>query len=654
MRSRSKKFVRKSTKRLRSIRKKSTKRLRSIRNKSTKRLRSIRKKSRKRLRSKNIRKSLKINKRSDDGSSFRDFVNRVMRPQQSVKLPLENKTTLESQQPVENKTTLESQQSVELPVTIKTIESQQPVKLPLENKTTIESQQSVELPVTIKPTELSSTLESQQESKIEEQTIPILTNVLSATDPKFEKYNKMKQQNIPEGAIRQKMLTDKLTPQEIAIFFGETYKPSTITIKKKPSIFHLKSVKKSPYWNTIREAIKLQKITTEKYKKEYYDLKLNERSPLKKVASVKKEILKKISFNIVDADKIMSCQLAYKNLMKIFLQNRNVVISNTINTLLGNNTDVEITKKVIDIIKTIIPKTNKEFNLSSALERIKVIPENHKNNLDCTISNCMSTKDASCLTDDCDIIPIEDYDALSYNIYKVDKLIERIKYFDFMFSFTDELNSINKDIDFSNKAIEIISDNESFKQIMSIISQYLKESGIDEGLFSLTDLSILAISSTKDKKTKFISFIVDALKTLDFNFKDFFDTIVVIQPKLLNSSKMLKERLDVLSNQSTIVNDMNKYQNKSDAEYENIKTKIDECYKKIEELNQKYETLLEKYGEAPQQQDKPDNETNFVTYFQNIKNFIDEIIKEYKIQKEKDDKAQKKLEREKKSPKKNK
>jgi hypothetical protein len=43
---------------------------------------------------------------------------------------------------------------------------------------------------------------------------------ISPDDPKFEMYLKMKKMNMPEGAIRQKMMANGLTSAEMDLFFG--------------------------------------------------------------------------------------------------------------------------------------------------------------------------------------------------------------------------------------------------------------------------------------------------------------------------------------------------------------------------------------------------------------------------------------------------
>jgi hypothetical protein len=53
---------------------------------------------------------------------------------------------------------------------------------------------------------------------------------------KLEKYTKMKKMNLPEGAIRQKMLSEGVSAQEIALFFGNAAAQGTVaTALKKPN-----------------------------------------------------------------------------------------------------------------------------------------------------------------------------------------------------------------------------------------------------------------------------------------------------------------------------------------------------------------------------------------------------------------------------------
>jgi hypothetical protein len=59
-----------------------------------------------------------------------------------------------------------------------------------------------------------------------------------AMDPKFEKYDQMRKKKIPEGAIRQKMAMDKITPTEIELFFNphSTGAPAAHAVTKKPPL----------------------------------------------------------------------------------------------------------------------------------------------------------------------------------------------------------------------------------------------------------------------------------------------------------------------------------------------------------------------------------------------------------------------------------
>jgi hypothetical protein len=53
---------------------------------------------------------------------------------------------------------------------------------------------------------------------------------------KLEKYTKMKKMNVPEGAIRLKMLSEHVSAQEIALFFGDAAAKGTVaTALKKPN-----------------------------------------------------------------------------------------------------------------------------------------------------------------------------------------------------------------------------------------------------------------------------------------------------------------------------------------------------------------------------------------------------------------------------------
>ncbi len=54
--------------------------------------------------------------------------------------------------------------------------------------------------------------------------------------PKLGKHTKLKKMNMPEGAIRQKMLSEKVSAQEIALFFGDAAAQGTVaTALKKPN-----------------------------------------------------------------------------------------------------------------------------------------------------------------------------------------------------------------------------------------------------------------------------------------------------------------------------------------------------------------------------------------------------------------------------------
>jgi hypothetical protein len=60
-----------------------------------------------------------------------------------------------------------------------------------------------------------------------------------ALDPKYEKYDQMRKKKIPEGAIRQKMAMEKLTPTEIELFFnpqGTGAPAGAHAVTKKPPL----------------------------------------------------------------------------------------------------------------------------------------------------------------------------------------------------------------------------------------------------------------------------------------------------------------------------------------------------------------------------------------------------------------------------------
>ncbi len=53
---------------------------------------------------------------------------------------------------------------------------------------------------------------------------------------KLEKYTRMKKMNLPDGAIRQKMLSEGVSAQEMALFFGDAAAQGTVaTALKKPN-----------------------------------------------------------------------------------------------------------------------------------------------------------------------------------------------------------------------------------------------------------------------------------------------------------------------------------------------------------------------------------------------------------------------------------
>lgn len=419
----------------------------------------------------------------------------------------------------------------------------------------------------------------------------------------YKTYFDLLDKKIPIPAIEAKLRAAGINPTILDLDKDKPIPPGfnlkLLEVKKAPvkvKAIQLKESAVSDFWKE-KVDVDFTKEREKQFEKDYF-------IAIQKVKEVPAIVQdnKIIPLLNIDAKSRQNLQIAYKNLVKIMpikaedlnIQNINSYIKDLI---MGKMPINDVNESILLILYDLVPHTKDGI---VEIQKIKDIITLDKNNLN-KLENGF----------------VFDYELFIYNLLKIDDQFDRIQVLQFKKTFPTDIQSINTKIDLLIESIFKIRNSAELHELLKVLQKIVNIGG-HQGGFSLTLInSILEYKSKSNPKNTIIEYIIPFLRTINFDFSNFFTDMRILE----NTSTFSIPDMITTITTSKKLNKIVENIDVKDKRYEDFliqEEKIKKTEEHLVQLNNKFTELLNFYGE-------PEEKVDLRIYLIEVNNAIKKI-----------------------------